>query len=245
MYVVRRHSRKLFFPAGLLALAWLLVLGCALIARNPPAPLQTSVMLSLMPLGNKMKNTFDAYDKGLAVIWNAFYGPSAHLETLRSWHTVEFTGNPWQDYYSARLTSFYLQHLTAAPDVDAGVRIRLQPKTTYRQLVTLLDEFTVAGFKSYYVDFRSEPATLYLITRKPEPFVLDPGGCLVMAQEPAPPRPEPTWLDRIGQLSALLVNPESHQTPLLIAALAVAGVAALRLLAAAGLELRQLRTARL
>ncbi|WP_400191644.1 hypothetical protein [Hymenobacter sp. B81] len=245
MYVVRRHSRKLFFPAGLLALAWLLVLGCALVNQRLSSTRRTAVPIFPWPKDTPSWVNSDNHADRLG-IGRAYYGPAAGLEAFRSWQTVEFTGNPWQDYYSARLTSFYLQQLAAAPDEDAGVRIRLQPKTTYQRLIRLMDEFAIAGLRKWLIDFRREPVTIYLITHKPIPRVLLPGALPSEdIVEITPPYQELTWLDQLGQLSQLLTNAESRQAPLLIAALAVAVMAALRLLAAAGLELRHLRTARL
>lgn len=202
MYVIRRHSRELFFPAGLLALAWLPVLAGALLAARPELRRfrQRVLQVSMPPI---QQHFFESEGKQISLMAEA-YASSKQLATMHLWHTVYFTGNPWQDYLSARTATFVAQQLKTDPDHDRGLRVQFESHSQYRSLVAMLDMFQVVGLKKYWIDTRHEPTTLYSFTVPPKPnpcvdcvVVSFPllGGCIQYTPPPVPA--PPSWHNQL------------------------------------------------
>ncbi|WP_345223981.1 hypothetical protein [Hymenobacter koreensis] len=164
MYVSRRHSRKLFFPVGLLCLPLVLLLGCLTIAWDPVWGPAGRVLQISMPLLNIDENLLKAQSEPD----ESHYSPT-QLEKFRLWQTVVFTGNPWQDYYSYRTASYYIDQLSQAPEMDAGLRVYFQPTANYRSLVQMLSWVVAADVKRYWIDIRHSPTAFYAVTSKPKP----------------------------------------------------------------------------
>jgi hypothetical protein len=160
MYMVRRHSRKLFFPAGLLALAWLLCLGCALLATRPELRRlrQRVLQMSMPPLPQAYT---DVEGERVSFFPEELYVSPARLDTMHPWHTVQFTGNVWQDDLNLRTATFVARQLQADPDHDRGLRIQFGPGSQYRNLVAMLNMFQVVGLKKYWFDTQHRPTALY------------------------------------------------------------------------------------
>ncbi|RTQ44876.1 hypothetical protein EJV47_27100 [Hymenobacter gummosus] len=160
MYVVRRHSRRLFFPAGLLALAWLLCLGCALLAARPELQRfrQRVLQVSMPPLQQASTN-FESVR--VSFFPAEIYASPARLDTMHPWHTVQFNGNVWQDDLNLRTAKFVARQLHADPDHDRGLRIQFGQGSQYRNLVAMLNMFQVVGLKKYWFDTQHRPTVMY------------------------------------------------------------------------------------
>jgi hypothetical protein len=215
MYVVRRHSRPLFFPTGLLALAWLLCLGCALLAGRPELRHRYRVMQVSIP---PAKQAFLRLGKeAIGLYPEELYVSPARVDTMHPWHTVRFTGNPWQDDLSTRTATFVARQLHAEPDHDRGLRIYFESRSLYRSLVTILDLFQVVGLKKYWLDVQHQPTTLYTYTVPVKPclecwsargFSCGTGGGYWQ------PRPTLSFNEELKQDFQSLISPATWQ-PLL------------------------------
>lgn len=221
MYVIRRHSRKLFFPAGLLALAWLPVLGGALLAARPEMrPRQRVLPLHMLPLQPSLEGPDGQRIPGWA------YASPSQLDTLPTWQTVQFTGNIWQDDWSTRTASFVAQQLRAAPNQDLGLRIQFGPLSRYRSLVAMLNMFQATGLEKYWLDVRHQPASLNTFTEAPAaapvrqpnaplPFIC--GGVVELPAVPPPPlHVELTTLGDATTWQTLLASGWRYATLLLL-----------------------------
>ncbi|UOQ55583.1 hypothetical protein [Hymenobacter cellulosivorans] len=210
MYALRRHRRQLLFPPGLLALAFLLLLGCWVVGRQAEWLKQHYVLeVTAMPL---------AADQALSNLAPELYQTPAELENFRPWQTVHLTGNAQQDALATSRAKYIARQLRAAPDQDQGLRIRFADATDYKSLVQLIDYIRVLGLQKYFLDSRQGMVTLYAFTSKPQlgtyyshdlkfvPF--SPGPCLL----PEAPAPFWSWL---GDYLSKLFSPDTYQ-PLLL-----------------------------
>lgn len=165
MYVVRRHSRKLFFPAGLLALAWLLCLGCALLAARPELrPRQRVLQFSVPSISSLTKNHYATIS--FPPEWRA---SPKQLATMHPWYTVRFTDNPWENQFSDRMATFLARQLVVDPNQDRGLRIEFDHNSHYQSLVAMLNMFNSVGITKYWLDIQHEPTSLNTFTEPPVP----------------------------------------------------------------------------
>ena len=243
MYVIRRHSRKLFFPAGLLALAWLPVLGGALLAARPELRRfrERVMQLSLPPLElPPLPSASTPVEKLPASAYpREMYASPAQLDTMLPWHTVWVTGNVWQDYFSFRAAEFVASQLHQEPDHTRGLRISFGPKANYAGFVRVLDIFPRTGIQRYWLDTQHEPLTFYSFTKKPPPTepveLLD--NCLLCDDVLPYSPPPPSWQQQLrAELAAAfrlstwrpLFSPDWRYSTLLLLLLPLAATWQLR-----------------
>lgn len=188
----RRHCRQLLFPPGLLALAWLLLLGCAALPqmRRMQQP-QVILQLTMQPL----KSCFDPAFTGsynTAIRFSSSWLPclsADKLEAFRSWQTVTFSGKIFADYFA------YQQVLRASEAVKTdttyrvGLRTHFAPGATYNSLVFSVDLLDKQGIKSWWLDMHHLPTTLYAFTNKPDTarFICGTDAYYIHLPEPGQP----------------------------------------------------------
>ncbi|NVO84139.1 hypothetical protein [Hymenobacter terrestris] len=152
----RRHRRRLLLPPGLLALAWLLWLGCVALPQVRGVVPQHVMEVGFPPLHKNL--------------WG--YPVDASLQEIaafRPWQTLAVTGNLFEDYFSLRNAQAFFRHLEADPNHNRGLQVRIGQEASYSSLIQLLDWCNVYDMKRYWVDIRHEPTTLYTFTSKPDP----------------------------------------------------------------------------
>ncbi|MBO0359968.1 hypothetical protein J0X19_18555 [Hymenobacter sp. BT186] len=168
LYLPRRHRRPLLFPPGLLALAWLLWLGCATLPQmQEPQQGVFQLTVDFKPFRDEMK---PLPIQGAFVIPASYMSP-LELATLRPWKNISFTGNLWSDYFSYQQVAAATLELKDNNYEDSGVRVFFNTPAHYRSLVYTLDKFntadTLANRVHYWLDIRHQPTTIYAITSKP------------------------------------------------------------------------------
>ena len=152
----RRHRRRLLLPPGLLALAWLLWLGCVTVPQLRGMHKQTVMQITMPPLpGSGLSNWSYPVDAS-----------PQEIECFRPWHDFNLTGNVWPDYFALRAVHQSYGQLHDNPDDENGIRIMLGPASTYGQLVQLIDWAGQFNFKRYWLDIKRQPTVFYLYTVK-------------------------------------------------------------------------------
>ncbi|QIX62836.1 hypothetical protein HER32_17310 [Hymenobacter sp. BT18] len=143
LHLPRRHRRHLFFPPGLLALAWLLWLGCVMLPRVYVHK-QTEILLPIFPV---FKTTPLQYNYG-APPYFPIYSSELQLENFRQWQTFTFVGNLWADYFTLRQireASYYLRTTRNKYEY----RVYFLPTATYGNFIRFinqLDEYQIFRF---------------------------------------------------------------------------------------------------
>ncbi|MCC2548626.1 hypothetical protein LJY25_19415 [Hymenobacter sp. BT175] len=143
MLLRRRHRRLLLLPPGLLALAFLLLLGCR----------QVSLHAERLNLRHTLELNLDPVGDGHA--WQ-------ELQIL-PWRTVAFTGNIWLDYFSAQETQAMVRHIKARSFAAGGAGLRVQFSTTakYSSLIRVLDCLHQVKLNNWWLEVNDKPTTLY------------------------------------------------------------------------------------
>lgn len=205
MYALRRHRRPLLFPPGLLALGFLLLLGCGVVSQQAGQRRNFRVLQLTMPA-----LVPDSLDLRLD---SQKYMPPAELERYRPWQTITLTSNTWQDYFSLRQAQAVAQALHTDPAHDRGLRIRFAERATYASLVRSIDCFQVTGIRKYWLDMRQEPTTLYTFTSKPRPIPIEVeqgwecGGVLLLKYDVPPSAPALTPSEQLLAFWSALLAP--------------------------------------
>ncbi|UYZ60857.1 hypothetical protein [Hymenobacter latericus] len=159
MYTVRRHSRKLFFPAGLLVLAWGLWVCCTFIRTDKRAQVQHVMQVTLPPLPYA-----DPTYTGLIM------GPKyAELIAQRAWRTTELTGNRYADSLKLVRLQAAAATLAKSPNDVWGIQIKFGPNARYQSLVTALDIPSRVGLKKYACFPLGSTYSLFLFSDIPKP----------------------------------------------------------------------------
>lgn len=170
LHLPRRHRRPLLFPPGLLALAWLLWLGCvALPSMRGMGPRQVIFQLAVesKPFRNEI---IPLPLKDALVFPNSFMFP-LELASLRPWKNISFNGNLWSDYFSYQQVSASASELKKHNDRDLGMRVGFAAPASYCSLIYTLNNLStadpIAKRVNYWLDIRHQPTTVYAITSKP------------------------------------------------------------------------------
>lgn len=161
----RRYRRPLLLPPGLLALAWLLWLGCVALPQVRGMRVQHVMEVNFPPLKSKLNILLKYHED----IFFPPYLPPATIATFRPWQTFTATGNMFEDYFALHNAKAVMQSLSADSKHDLGLRVYLNQQASYASLVQLLDWCNVYSMKQYWVDIEHEPTTLYVFTTKPDP----------------------------------------------------------------------------
>ena len=160
MLVPRRVRCRLLLPPGLVALGFLLLLGCQ--ALQPWS--------GRVKQWNVMQMTIPAFHVDKSASWNTVvYQPPKQLNSFRPWHDAAFEGNKLADFLNAATTESAVRQIIADTNHAGGVRIRFLPGATYANLVKVLDIMNYTNQKKYWLDIHYEPITLYEITTLPTP----------------------------------------------------------------------------
>ena len=108
LYMPRRHRRKLLLPPGLLALAFLLLVGCGVLA--PIVKERTKAVLqATFPNSHSTANIYSPTTK--------------QLEDRRSWVDFKITGNKLFDRYNWQQAQQRVKASVNNPDTLKGTRI--------------------------------------------------------------------------------------------------------------------------
>lgn len=155
LYLPRRHRRPLLFPPGLLALAWLLWLGCAAL----PQMVKTErIMQLLMPASNNPIHQRQMYP---------IYASANEVKRFRPWKTFAFTGNELSDFFVLQSIHAAALHLKEDSTQSRGLRIQFANNAKYSSLVHTLDEFERTVPYQRWLDIKHNPATFYTYTISP------------------------------------------------------------------------------
>jgi len=159
MYFPRRYRRKLLFPPGLLALAFLLLLGCMQIAQDSRLKPRTIMQLNIpvlfsgRPLPEFLRNWFP-------------YLPKKQIEKFREWDNLKITGNILHDSLSLLTTDKLVKAYLLDTLHARGLRIQFSNQAQYKSLVRALDVMAINNMKKYWLDIQHTPTTLYVFTDK-------------------------------------------------------------------------------
>ncbi|SDY32411.1 hypothetical protein [Hymenobacter psychrophilus] len=161
----RRYRRPLLLPPGLLALAWLLWLGCVALPQVRGMRVQHVMEITFPPLRPNSIILADHAVEGTSLP----YSSPAIIAAFRPWQTLAVTGNLFEDYFALRNVQAVFRHLGADPNYNRGLQVRIGQEASYSSLIQLLDWCNMYDMKRYWVDIRHEPTTLYTFTSKPDP----------------------------------------------------------------------------
>ena len=171
LHLPRRHCQPLLFPPGLLALAWLLWLGCAALPRMRRMEKQQVVMQLAVPSRALWRNETVPLPLKDALVFSETSMSPLELAAFRPWMNVSFTGNLWSDYFSYQQVSIAALDLKKHSYRDSGVRVFFAAPANYRSFIYTLDKFNttnpLAKPVHYWLDIRHQSTAIYAITSKP------------------------------------------------------------------------------
>lgn len=163
LYIPRRHRRKLLLPPGLLALAFLLLVGCGIL-RNHPSLRRYSVFQFAMPVYGLCKQKDFFYNNELP----PFCLSPIELERFRSWQTIEFTGNRMEDSLHFHQAVNSITTLKQDSSSERGIRFILGSEARYGSLVQIMDLLS-SNIGTYWLDTRQQHTILYAYTKEKGP----------------------------------------------------------------------------
>lgn len=229
-YLPRRHRRKLLFPPGLLALGWLLWLGCVALAEHPEQLRRRSIMQLTMPI---RPQTDPLHPTIRWVVPN----PDTLL-TRDSWREATLTGNVIHDSFQQQQIIKQLRAIVADTMCAGGLRVKLEPTAQYASMVFLLDLMLRENMNYYWFDITRRPTTFYAIRKatagsNQNPLFNCGNGngviCAVHVQKPSPFWVRfDNWVTEFWQLKWLmypcsLLQPEWRASLWLLTLIAVLG----------------------
>jgi hypothetical protein len=163
MHILRRHCRPLLFPPGLLALAFLLLLGCGVIRQHAKS-LKRSYVLSVEASSPTPLHLFSP----LFIPRKPAQMTPEEVAQFRRWQTITFTGSTWPDYFSVRQVQSATRHLRDDFDYDSGLRILFTPHANLNKIAQVLSCFYQVGGNKYWLDASQESLSLFMLFPKPE-----------------------------------------------------------------------------
>ncbi|AHJ96824.1 hypothetical protein [Hymenobacter swuensis] len=205
LYLPRRHRRHLLFPPGLLALAGLLWLGCAVVPRNEPKTYAlwspASDTQTTTPIYNTTQyNTSSSYDRG---VYQLQQNPTRII--------LPSTGG-WMNYFVSRELDFVLPNNSYSDITELrGVEV-LFPALNKKELDDMVLLLQRRPNIIFSVATRQRPVSLRIYN---EP-ILDGIECVGMNIITAPDLPQPTMLQQAVQNITLLSQPGWRNTWLLL-----------------------------
>ncbi|TGE29434.1 hypothetical protein [Hymenobacter metallicola] len=229
LYPARRYRRPLLFPPGLLALGFLLLLGC-LALRPWHRQLKPRYFIQLTLVPKPVSDSILSLG-GLSLLQSSS-GKNlflySQLAGFRSWRDFTFTGSSGQDAATMQQTQQAFEAMLPDSLHARGIRIRFEDQSTYASMVRML-EWARAATPKYLVDFHHEPTTLYAFTeayRPPNSSDLKPPNCCFCDEKiidkiiyyPSPPSFEvqmQNWLTRWQQVWSEAVTSPNWQLPII------------------------------
>ncbi|UOQ67546.1 hypothetical protein [Hymenobacter volaticus] len=187
LYLPRRHRRALLLPRGLVALGFLLLIGCSALVGQPELR-RYSVMQLTMPVVCKRPDR----NAGNCL-------PSAQeIKRMGFWQTVDFTGSSVTDSSTLHLIRYHLRAMQQLK-TSTGLAVRFHEKARYGSLVDALDEANQANMRKYFVDIHSSVTTLYVLPMlRSASFVAAEVDTLPVETNPVATTGIRRWLDRIN-----------------------------------------------
>ncbi|MBC6607416.1 hypothetical protein H8B13_11355 [Hymenobacter sp. BT188] len=152
LYIPRRHRRKLLLPPGLLALAFLLLLGCGVIA--PIVKERTKAVLQMTTL--KLHPPTDEHER-------KYWLSNQELVSMRKWTNFQITGNTFCDWYSWQLARQNILSFHNSADSVRGTRIHFGENAKYEYMIKALSYLNEIGVRKYTLDMRTPVTTLYVL----------------------------------------------------------------------------------
>ncbi|MCB2408128.1 hypothetical protein [Hymenobacter lucidus] len=176
LYPVRRFHRPLLFPPSLLALGFLLLLGCLALRPWYPA-LEPRYMLELTvpPKPTSDYIFFQVSSQSGIHEWLQIGETErisnfaerlerySQLPYFRSWQDFAFTGVLEQDLTTANEARLAMRVMQTDTMHAKGIRIRFAKQATYASLVQGL-EWANSATETYLLDIHHTPVTLYAFT---------------------------------------------------------------------------------
>ncbi|UYZ64772.1 hypothetical protein [Hymenobacter weizhouensis] len=158
--IPRRSRRRLLFPPGLLALAWLLWLGCAALPQM--RGMERTYVLQIRIPNSSICNLFTNNPLITREGIDPFCYSQKRLDSLfkLNGYNLFLSGNLWQDYYHYRLAS----NLAVQPtNRDIYIRLHFPQITTYSHFVQFFDQLTVNDLNHYWCDMRQDSILLHIV----------------------------------------------------------------------------------
>ncbi|UOR03766.1 hypothetical protein MUN82_12495 [Hymenobacter aerilatus] len=145
MYLPRRYSRKLFFPPGLLALAFLLLMGCMWVSGDARLrPIFVTTAYFPTPESS-------AYD------WTRFY----RIKEKSNWKEYHIS-EPITDSTIWKSLCNRFIFLSNSADSSQRIKVYFDSKTKYESIVRILSIAELAKSKSYIIDLADETTNFYI-----------------------------------------------------------------------------------
>lgn len=188
LYLPRRHRRPLLLPRGLVALGFLLLIGCSALVGRPELR-RYSVMQLTMPVVCK-------HPERLAGICL----PTAQeINRMCFWQSIDFTGSSATDSSTLRLVRYHLRAMQQL-QTSTGLAVRFHEKARYGSLVDALDEVNQANMHKYLIDIHSSVTTLYVLPLLRSASFVVPAEIDTLPTEttPAATTGVKRWLDHIN-----------------------------------------------
>jgi hypothetical protein len=188
--VPRRYHRPLLLPHGLVALGFLLLIGCRVLVNHSGLHRYVVMHLTMPTICNDQKDTY------------TFCAPSAReISNMGFWQTADFTGNPTTDSSNLRLIQHHLRAVYYH-STTSGLQVRFHARARYGSLVDALDEVNMSNAPSYFIDTHSPITTLYVLPLRYEstfPTISEISEGERLSIETAPTTTGISrWLDRIS-----------------------------------------------
>ncbi|WP_460620901.1 hypothetical protein [Hymenobacter tenuis] len=148
----RRHHRHLLLPPGLVALAWLLLLGC--LALPSIIPRQAVMEIRLFnPKG----------PQGCLV---GFPTPQ-QIDKWGPWQNITVSSNEWAGYFDMRMVESVCLFIKEDIPEQRALRVYFDESTSYNTLIQLLDIPIRMGIHKHWLDLRRPPFTFNLLGNDP------------------------------------------------------------------------------
>ncbi|MBC6698169.1 hypothetical protein [Hymenobacter sp. BT190] len=161
LHLVRRHRRPLLFPPGLLALAWLLWLGCVALPQMRGMERPESVMqITAVPVHTS------EYWQFIPPVYSA----ELQLAQFRQWQSTSFSGNSLVDYFGYQQSNLDAERLRADSTYRLGLKISFDSDATYGNLVSAIDLLDRNDITTWWLDFQPHSTALYAFKNKPKPY---------------------------------------------------------------------------
>lgn len=151
LYIPRRHRRKLLLPPGLLALAFLLLVGCGVIAPIVKERTKAVHQAAFPPSRSSANNNWPT---------------TQQLVNRRQWESFEITGNKLFDWLNWQQAQQRIKESVNNLDTLKGTRIYFHQESKYRYIITALDYMHRVSVERYTFDLRSTVPTLYVLDGK-------------------------------------------------------------------------------
>jgi len=162
MYLPHRHRRKLFFPPGLLALAFLLLMGCMQIGKYPNLRPKAVMPLNLFPVYPHTE--FAEYEN------TPFYLSKRQLERFCNWDELTLTGYWPHDSLTLVTANRTVADYQKYAMHRRGLRVRFSDKARYASLIGILNIMHIHNMKKYWFDLHHTPVTFYVYVEKSSSF---------------------------------------------------------------------------